>query len=181
LLTAWLGLCRKELETTRIKLQDVQRTLEASTQHNEVLVAESARVRRLADVREEGLKMELAAAQQRCKDLAATVEVEAAKAKTNSEKAQQFDELHRSFTHAQRELVETNELLHKQTDAVNRLTSSERDLQAQVADLERSSQLLKLDKEYLQRELHLATGRIDQLERAQNELDCDYKETKVRC
>src|SRR3546814_7786207 len=56
------------------------------TQNNEVLVAESARARRLATVREEGLNIELGVAQQRCKELAALVEAEAAKAKVNAEK-----------------------------------------------------------------------------------------------
>ena len=144
-----------------------------------MMIAEAARARRLADAREEGLKVELGAVQERCKELSKLLEEETRRAMQNAEKARAHDQMAENLDKAETELQHCRNVLNRQTSTLENLSSSEKQMQSQMVDLERTAQMLKLDKEYLQRELHLTVGRTDQLERAHDLLEQENRELKV--
>jgi hypothetical protein len=67
---------RIQLEAARLELQDVRAALEQLTESTELQVSEAARARRLAEAREEGLRLELMAAQDQVKEFGRRLEEE---------------------------------------------------------------------------------------------------------
>jgi hypothetical protein len=97
----------------------------------------------------------------------------------HDQKAHAFDRLTHELARSTSELENLRQLSAQQSSSLQNLSGLEKELNVRVLDLEKVSQMLRMDKEYLTRELHATAHRADAVEITKDELAFELREAKV--
>ncbi|GMH49015.1 hypothetical protein TL16_g00423 [Triparma laevis f. inornata] len=156
---------KNELGESRKKVVQVTDQLQTTMDTSDMNLREAVRAKKVAEGKEESLRMDLAHSEDRLKELEGKVHEFQRTVMDLREKGRKYDETLARAKTAEKKYDDLRKLAEDQASALNNAADSEKKVLQKSLDSDHQLQLLQMDKSFLQKELELTAQRAERSEK----------------
>ncbi|GMH77441.1 hypothetical protein TrST_g9199 [Triparma strigata] len=156
---------KKDLSESRKKVVQVTDQLQTTMDTADMNLREAVRAKKVAEGREESLRMDLAHSEDRLKELEGKVHEFQRTVVDLREKGRKYDETLTRAKTAEKKYDDLRKLAEDQASALNNAADNEKKVVQKSLDADHQLQLLQMDKSFLQKELELTAQRAERSEK----------------
>jgi len=160
-----LSRLQSALDKTRDQLASTSALLQKTQDDSAASLRDEMRLRKVAEGREESLKLDLAESDRRLKEVEGKVRSLAREADELREKGRAYDEVLARAKNAEQKYDDIRRVAEDQAHALNSAADAEKKVIQKSLDGEQQLQLLRMDKAFLEKELAVANERAGRAER----------------
>ena len=152
---------KKELSESRKKVVQVMDQLQTTMDTADMNLREAVRAKKVAEGKEESLRMDLAHSEDRLKELEGKVHEFQRTVMDLREKGRKYDKTLTRAKTAEKKYDDLRKLAEDQASALNNAADNEKKVVQKSLDADHQLQLLQMDKSFLQKELELTAQRAE--------------------